>query len=234
MFRNRLAIVSMVALLALSSISAVHAQGPRRGGRGGGFGPSPDVMKVNLLAVPKVQEDLKLDDEQKSKVQAIAEQMRSDQQSAFAGLQDATQEERQKKMAEFQEKSKVHGEAAAKLLTKEQVQRLDQIVLQAQGARALNDEKVAQALKLTDEQQQKLRDVHADLGAKMREVGFGEGSQEKRAELQKELTDKCLAVLTEDQRTEFASMQGEKLDLPSGAAFGFGGGRGGRGRGRPQ
>jgi len=68
----------------------------------------------------------------------------------------------------------------------------------------------------------------------MREAGFGEGSQEKRAELQKEMTEKSLAVLTDDQRAEFAKMQGEKLDLPFGAGFGFGGGRGGRGRGRPE
>jgi len=48
------------------------------------------------------------------------------------------------------------------------------------------------------------------------------------------MTEKSLAVLTDDQRTQFAKMQGEKLELPFGAGFGFGGGRGGRGRGRPQ
>ena len=234
MFRNRLAI-SIAALLVLSSTAAVDAQGQGRGGRGRGFGFSPDIMKVNLLAVPQVQEDLKLSDEQKSQAQAITEKMASDRQDAFSGLsQDSTQEERQKKFAEFQEKSKAHAEAAAKLLTKEQTQRLDQIVIQAQGVGALNDEKIAQTLKLTDDQKQKLQGLSEEIGTKMREVGFGEGSQEKRAELQKELTDKSLAALTEDQRSEFAKLQGEKLDLPFGAAFGFGGGRGGRGRGRPQ
>ena len=124
MSRNRLAMLSIVALLACSSTAAAQGQ------RGRGFGMSPEAMRLGLLSVPKVQEDLKLDADQKSKIQAIAEQNQSDRQSAFAGLQDATQEERQKKMAEFQEKSKARGEEAAKLLTKEQLERLDQISLQ--------------------------------------------------------------------------------------------------------
>ncbi|HXT61050.1 MAG TPA: hypothetical protein VN699_20595 [Pirellulales bacterium] len=219
MSRNRLAMLSIVALLACSSTAAAQGQ------RGRGFGMSPEAMRLGLLSVPKVQEDLKLDADQKSKIQAIAEQNQSDRQSAFAGLQDATQEERQKKMAEFQEKSKARGEEAAKLLTKEQLERLDQISLQAQGVRALADEKVAKSLELTGEQKEKLQGIGAEVGAKMREIGFGEGTQEKRAELQKELTDKSMAVLSDGQRSQFAKMQGEKIDLPPGAGFGFGGGR---------
>jgi hypothetical protein len=226
MSRNRLAMLSIVALLACSSTAA--AQGQR--GRGRGFGMSAEAMRLGLLSVPKVQEDLKLDSDQKSKIQAIAEQNRSDSQSAFADLQNATQEERQKKFAELQEKSKARGEEAAKLLTKEQSERLDQISLQALGVRALADEKVAKSLELTGEQKEKLQSINAEVGTKMREIGFGEGTQEKRAELQKELTDKSMAVLSDGQRSQFAKMQGEKLDLPPGAGFGFGGG----GRRRPQ
>jgi hypothetical protein len=219
--------LSIVALLACSSTAAAQGQRP---GRGRGFGMSPEAMRLGLLSVPKVQEDLKLDADQKSKIQAVAEQMQSDRQSAFAGLQDATEEERQKKFAEFQEKSKARGEEVAKLLAKEQLERLDQIGLQALGVRAFADEKVAKSLELTDEQKEKLQGINAEVGAKMRELGFGGEHQEKRAELQKELTDKSMAVLSEGQRSQFAKMQGEKLDLPPGAGFGFGGG----GRRRPQ
>lgn len=233
MSRNRLAIVSMVALLVVSSASALHAQGPGRGRGGRGFG-SREGMRLNLLAVPKVQEDLKLSDEQKSKSQAAMEELNAERQKVFAGGQNLSDEERQKAFASLQEKTKSSWETAAKSLSKEQIARLDQISLQQMGAGALSDETVAKTLMLTEEQQKKLGEVGAEVGAKMRELGFGEGTQEKRAELQKEMTEKSLAVLTDDQRAEFAKMQGEKLELPFGAGFGFGGGRGGRGRGRPQ
>jgi hypothetical protein len=231
---KRLATVSMVALLVLSSASALYAQGQGRGrgGRGGGFFGSRESMRLNLLSVPKVQENLKLSDEQKSKAQAAVEQLNSERQKAFAGLQNASDEDRQKAFASLQEKTKSSWEEASKALSKEQLERLDQISLQAMGTGALNDETVAKTLMLTEEQQQKLRDVSTEVGGKMREIGFGEGTQEKRAELQKEMTDKSLAVLTDDQRAQFAKMQGEKIELPFGAGFGFG--RGGRGRGRPQ
>lgn len=235
MSRNRLVMLSIVAMLAWSFAAVVEAQqGQRRGGGRGGFGGSPEAMRLGLLAIPKVQEDLKLDADQKSKIQTISEQSRSDAQSAFAGLQDATQEERQKKFAEYQEKSKARGEEVAKLLSKEQLARLDQISLQVRGTNALGDEAVAKTLSLTDEQKQKLADVRRESGEKMREIGRGEGAQEKRAELTKETNEKTLAVLTEAQRDQFAKMQGEKLDLPPGAGFGFGGGAGGGARRRPQ
>ena len=232
MSRNRLAIASMVALLVVSSASILHAQGQggRGQGRGRGFFGSRDSMRLNLLAVPKVQEDLKLSDEQKSKSQAAIEELSAERQKVFAGGQNLSDEERQKAFASLQEKTKSSWEAAAKSLSKEQLARLDQISLQAMGAGALSDETVAETLMLTEEQKNKLQEVGAEIGGKMREAGFGEGSQEKRAELQKEMTEKSLAVLTDDQRAEFAKMQGEKLDLPFGAGFGFGGGRGGRGR----
>ena len=234
MSRNRLAMVSMVALLVVSSASVLHAQGQGRGrGRGGFFG-SRDGMRLNLLAVPKVQEDLKLSDEQKSKSQAAMEELNAERQKMFAEGQNLSDEERQKAFASLQEKTKSSWEEAAKSLSKEQVARLDQISLQVMGAGALSDETVAKTLMLTEEQQKKLGEVGAEVGAKMRELGFGEGTQEKRAELQKEMTEKSLAVLTDDQRDQVAKMQGEKIELPFGAGFGFGGGRGGRGRGRPQ
>ena len=226
MLRNRLAIVSCVALFVLSSASALNAQG-----RGPRFFGSRDGMRLNLLGVPQVQEELKLSDEQKSKSKAVIDEFNSERQKAFAEFQNLSDEDRQKRFAELQDKTKAAWEVAAKTLSKEQAERLDQISIQALGVRALGDEAVAKTLMLSDEQKQKLEAMGAEIGAKMREVGFGEESQEKRAELQKELNDKSLAALTEDQRAQFAKMQGEKLDLPPGAGFGFGGGRRG---GRPQ
>jgi hypothetical protein len=219
---NRLFLGLVAALVVISSSSLLHAQGRGRGGFGQ-MGGSPEAIRMNLLSVPKVQENLKLSDEQKGKIEAIVEKLRSERQAAFVD-RNASQEERQKKFAELQEKTKTSGEEAGKILSKEQLERLDQIGLQALGANALADERVASELKLTDEQKEKLMGVRQEMFAKMQELGR-EAPQEKRAELRKETNDKALAVLTDEQRTQFAKMQGEKLDLPPGAAFGFGGGR---------
>jgi Spy/CpxP family protein refolding chaperone len=219
---NRIFVGLVAALVVISSSSILHAQGRGRGGFGQMGGPQ--AIRMNMLSIPKVQENLKLSDEQKGKIEAIVEKLRSERQSAFADFQNASDEERQKKFAELQEKAKTSGEEAGKVLSKEQLERLDQIGLQALGANALADERVASELKLTDEQKAKLMGVRQEMFAKMQELGR-EAPQEKRAELRKETNDKALAVLTDEQRTQFAKMQGEKIDLPPGAAFGFGGGR---------
>jgi hypothetical protein len=122
------------------------------------------------------------------------------------------------RIAEFQETTKAHAEAVSKLLSKEQSERLDQIVLQAEGARAFRNGKVRGELKLSFDQMKKLGDVNNEIVAKMQEIGYREGTQEKRAELQKELEAKSLDVLTDDQRRQFAKMLGEKIDLPPFAA----------------
>ena len=231
MRKNRIVMLSLVVLFGLSS--TVLAQGRARGrGRSGNAALEANAARVNLLTVPKVQEDLKLSNEQVSKVEAIGEQMRSERQSAFAGGQDLTQEERQTRIAEFQETTKAHAEAVSKLLSKEQSERLDQIVLQAEGAQAFRNEKVRGQLKLSFDQRKKLWDITNEIVAKMQEVGYREGTQEKWAELQKELEAKSLDVLTDEQRSQFAKMLGERIDLPPFAAqVGFNGRRGG-GRGQ--
>lgn len=217
MRKNRIVMLSLVVLFALSS--TVLAQGRARGpGRSDHVAHRANAARVNLLTVPKVQEDLKLSDEQISKVEVIGEQMRSERQSVAAG-QDATQEERQKRSAEFQEKTKAHAEAVSKLLSREQSERLDQVVLQTEGARAFfRNEKVRGELKLSFDQMKKLLDVNNEIGAKIQEIGYGEGTEERRAELQKELEAKSLDVLTDEQRSQFAKLLGERIDLPQFAA----------------
>ncbi|HEV3340606.1 MAG TPA: hypothetical protein VG125_09620 [Pirellulales bacterium] len=135
----------------------------------------------------------------------------------FAGLQGVSQEERQKKMEEIQAKTRTAIDQVNKVLSKEQNERLDQIVLQARGASALTDEKVAADLKITDAQRQKLQDIQQQTMQKFRD---SQGDQEKIGEIRKTSREQSLAVLTEEQRQQFEKMQGAKIELP--ANFGFG------------
>lgn len=203
------------------AVFAVGSQAQAQG-RGGPFGGSTDGMRVNLLAVSEVQAALKLSDEQTTKLAKLTDEYRSQMQELRGGLGNVSDEERQKKFAEMGEKTKAAANEAGKILNKEQSDRLGQIVLQAQGARALHDEKVAAELKLSAEQKQRLNTIGEESRNKIRENFQNQGGQEKMQEIMKESNEQSLAVLTAEQREQFTKMQGEKLDLPPGAAFGFG------------
>jgi hypothetical protein len=169
-----------------------------------------------VLELSQVQDELKLSDDQKVEARKAGESL----QGLFAGLQNLSQEERQQKMQEIQAKTRAAIEQVNKVLSKEQNERLDQIVLQARGAGALSDEKVAADLKITDAQRQKLQEIQQQTMQQFRDA---QGDQGKIAEIRKTSREQSLAALTEEQRQQFEKMQGAKIDLP--ANFGFGGRR---------
>lgn len=235
---NRLLSILSVLCLALSVASAVRGQGPAP--RRKGFSVPPVGRAINgdsatqramarmyHLGRPEVQEDLKLSDEQKQKIEPIVEQARADRENARPPRgQGVHLFEQQKRTAVWGEKAKASWAEISNILTTEQAQRLDQIVIQLGGVRMLwnENEEVANTLKLTDEQRQELTGIRGELGTKM--DALGRDNPDKRRELEKELVDKCMAILTDEQRAEFAEMQGEKLKLlPPGS---------GQGPGKPQ
>ncbi len=64
----------------------------------------------------------------------------------------------------------------AAILSAEQMTRLEEIVLQAKGAEALNDAEIQAKLMINDDQKAKLAAVSKEFGDKMRELGgFGGG-----------------------------------------------------------
>src|SRR5438309_9377464 len=92
--------------------------------------------------------ELKLTDEQKTKVKEFTDAQREKMRDAFAGGQPDPE-----KFAEFR---KTATEAADKLvkdtLNADQQKRLKEIQYQAMGVRAFSNEDVVKALKLTDDQ----------------------------------------------------------------------------------
>jgi hypothetical protein len=140
------------------------------------------------------------------------------------GFQNLSQEERTKRFAEIQEKTKATWEKCEKILTSEQVERVKQISRQARGANALEDEDVKLALKLSDDQNKQLETIRDAAGQEMRGAfqpgGDQEAARKKAAEIQKSAGEKALAVLSDEQKKEFEKLQGEKIELPEGALFG--------------
>ena len=78
----------------------------------------------------------------------------------FASLRDLSQEERTKKLADVRGKI---DKKAEDVLLDHQKTRLNELYIQVQGAAALADPKIAEALKITDDQKTKITAAHEEL-----------------------------------------------------------------------
>ena len=184
-----------------------------------------------LIRMPRVQEDLKLTDEQKTKINEAFKGI--NQAGDLRQLSGLTPEERRAKFRELmqkgREKQKEFQKVVKGTLSTEQLTRLEQIGIQSRGSAALFDKKVAGKLKLTEEQTKKMGKARNDATRKRvalsKKMSSGEiGQQEFRqemAKLQPEMDKAIRAVLTDEQKESFEAMQGKKIDLPIRRAAGL-------------
>lgn len=178
----------LVASLALVFVvPLVFAQRP-----GGGFGGG----SLFLLTQKSVQDELKMSDEQVKKVTELQEKQRE-------SLKGVAKEDRK---AKFEEMAKESQKQVAEILKPEQNKRFKQISLQQRGSRAFADPEVAEALKITDEQKEKIKGIQEEIGKEMRDA---RGDREKMASLRKTANEKVEGVLTAEQKTKLKELMGE-------------------------
>lgn len=219
----RLFTLSTCLCAALLSVSDVAlAQG--RGGRGG-FGPTSAMA---LAGLEEVKKDLKLTDEQNTKIAALTEELNGKRRAAFEDAQG----DFGKAMAEGAKLSAEYGKKFTEILDEAQNKRATEIFVQVNGASALTDDSVAAALKLSDEQKTKLKSANDEANASLRESfqGFQDLSEDERATKMREWREgrdkTLLAVLDEVQVAAFEDMSANKLEIDlSKLPRGFGGGR---------
>jgi Spy/CpxP family protein refolding chaperone len=231
-------------ILGICFVVAPLAQAQRPGGGfgGGGFGGGGFGGGGNVISTEAVQKELGLSTEQTDKLKLITEEAQKSMRGLFQ--RPAEGEDREKARAAMQEKM----QAAAKeltskveaVLTPEQKKRLKEIQLQAQGIRALTNEEVVNALKITDEQKKKIEEIREANRPQFGRGGQGGGERpsfERFQEQQKETEAKIMDVLTAEQKSSFEAMKGKKFDMPRPT---FGGNRpdggrrpGGEGGNRP-
>jgi Spy/CpxP family protein refolding chaperone len=203
-----------VAVAVAATVSSAMAQGGG-GGRGrGGFQVNP----ITVAKVEGVQKDLELSGEQKDALGKL-EVERVDFQ-AFQGDREGMQ----KKLTEIRDSSM---KKVDEILAPPQRSRFAEILLQVDGVAALRQPKVAEKLKLTDEQKTKL----AELFAPRQGGGGGGGGGGQQA--REERDAKAMEILTADQKKEFVSMQGKKIEIDRSQLIGPGGGGQGRQRKGP-
>jgi Spy/CpxP family protein refolding chaperone len=180
--------------------------------QGRGFGMGGGTM---LLSNKGVQKEIKATDDQAKKLDAFATEMMEKQREAFQGFQDLSQEERlerrQKMQAEVQK-------GLANILKPDQVKRFDQISLQTAGVNAFSTPRVQEALKLSDDQKSKIREITEETTASMREIFQGfqddrEGAMKKMAELRKTSTAKVVALLNDSQKGTWKEQTGEPYEV---------------------
>ncbi len=234
----------VLALVATVSYAQPPGGGAGRGGffGGGGFGQMRMPASM-LLMMPEVQTELKVTDEQKTKMDEIRTDVQKDVQAAFSGIdfqaiRDMSQEERDKKMAELRTKGEELGKQVdakiEKVLDADQMKRLKQLQLQREGAAAFSRPEVATQLKLTDDQKKKIKSIQDAVGTAARAAFNPDSTPEERQAARTKMQEsrtKTLkdikAVLTDDQLVEWTELTGKEFKFPQGFG-GFGG------RNRPQ
>ncbi len=166
-----------------------------------------------LLSNKSVQKELKVSDEQAEKLNTLATETMAKNRERFQGLQDATPEERQSKMREARAEL---DKGLDGVLKPEQIRRFKQIELQVGGIMAFNQPRVQEALKLTDEQKEKIRGIGEEARGAMpsREDAQADpaAAMKKRAEVNKGSMEKVSALLTEDQKKEWKDLAGESFE----------------------
>jgi hypothetical protein len=169
--------------------------------------------QVALAQLPEVEKELSLTDEQKQLAQDLNDDLNQERMALWqeaAGDFDSIRED----MALLN--NDIADEFAAKL-DDAQKKRLAEIFAQANGPTALFDERVAEALKITEEQTGKLNELRSASRGSWQGIDWQNISEEEaNAEVDKLIADqneKYAAVMTDEQKAEFEKMQGEKLEL---------------------
>lgn len=243
---RRIVLGGILGLLVLAPVCAFAQAQPAEGGRrpggfGGGFGGGfSGATEGMLLGNEKVQKELELLPEQVADLTKHREATQSQMREMFSGMRDLPEDERRKKFEEIRGKletaQKESREKVNAVLLPHQQDRLKEISLQLRGFGAIDDPEVAAALKISDEQKEKIAAVRTEQREKMGEL-FRQGGQdqdrdamrEKFQKLRTENEKQVLDVLTTAQQAQFEKMKGEKFELDM-SALGAGG-RGGPGGG---
>ncbi len=193
-------------------------------------GDSPNDPSF-LLASESVQKELTLSDDQKTSLKKLRDDQTAGGQAFFSQFMGLSQDEMQKRL---EERAKENRRQISKILSPKQMERLAEINIQMAGPLALNFEDVAKQIGLTAEQKEQLKNIGDEVRRKSADLTPTNNGRlltgEKRKELQQkfkevstERKEKALALLTDDQKTKFKQLQGDKFNTstiqPARASF---------------
>jgi Spy/CpxP family protein refolding chaperone len=170
------------------------------------------------LRMPAVQIELKLTDEQKTKVLDLVNQFAREGEAQSQKFRTFSDKEREKRVAErrAEEDQKLGG-----ILTPGQMKRYQQLRLQQRGMAAVLDPPIAEQLKLTEEQQTKIGTIVAEQREALRGMYLSGGFElSKLATLHHQIEGKIAAVLTDNQKKRWNELVGAPFTFPAPSAAG--------------
>jgi hypothetical protein len=174
-----------------------------------------------------VQKELKLSEENLTKVTGLRDKLATEMREKFAALREMDDRQQQRaKMTELSgEYDRKSREQLREVLSREQMMRLYQIRMQVRSVMdSLTNRFVAGRLQLKDEQKTKLADLAKDAQAKRSDLfsSMRDASEEQRREafakyrkIRTDADEKALGLLSAEQKEAFEKMKGEKIELPS-------------------
>ena len=168
---------------------------------------------LSLLPNEAVQKELKLEEEQTSRLRKIGEDLQKRTRELFEKVRDADEEDRRELIEKAQaEASKLREDARKRMeeiLRPEQRGRLGQIARQMRmqwggTVRMLTRGRIAEELEVTDEQRVKIENIQREHQVKM---------QKEMERMQKESREEILGVLTPEQKEKYKEMVGDDFDF---------------------
>lgn len=202
----------MIVTTAVPALAQGQGRGRGFGGRGGG----------NLLAIPEVQKELKLEQAQIELLNSLNQNRQGFDRQSFQNL---TPEQRRERFAQLRAERE---KKVAEILDAKQVARLKQLELQRQGTRALGRDEVTNQLKLSADQKQKIEAALSGEREAMRSAFQGfrgndgqrptpeqlQAARQKMTELRTATEAKLNAILTDGQKAQWKAMQGAPFTFP--------------------
>jgi hypothetical protein len=151
--------------------------------------------QLRLLRQKPVQDELRLNAEQVQQITQLADQRRD----TYRMLNNLSPEKWRQKIEEVRALEKTLTE----LLRPEQQQRLQQLLLQQRGIAAFTDGVVAQTLKLTAEQVERIGAIQGEVRRVTRSAVFS------RNDAGKDTRERILSLLNPEQRAKWKELTGE-------------------------
>ena len=168
--------------------------------------PEQGAIELVLLRHKAVRDDLKLTQREARRIQEFTEQQWKKEQEVE---EIADEKERDRR---FDEMTREDERFLGEILTPEKRKRLDQITLQVAGLLWITRPEVAAALKLTDEQKQKVVELQKAARKEMEELLYSETRRDRQAELrrhQEACKQRVLELLTDEQEAKYNELIGE-------------------------
>lgn len=163
-----------------------------------------DAIEVMLLRQKSVQGDLEITEAQKRKIYAFADKQWKKAQT----LRNRSEAERDR---EFEAMAKANQEFLKNTLMPQQQKRLNEIAMQVAGLLWVMRSDVAAALNLTDEQKQKIRELHREAHKEAQEALRSDNKaveDGKFQEMRRRNRQRLMSVLTDEQKGKWREMAG--------------------------